>query len=208
MNGDLFLYHIPDNLHQSRAYSLPNLRQQLFKSSISMGRMFGDRRRDLLEGVVGVWTNGLGLTVLLIFLDDFFLINLAERGKSSSKSPSSKKVKFLFLIDDFVLLTRVSSSIYGFLDDPPYKMNDNKLGKLNVVLVISLLYSHHTRILNTIVMGYACLKRISKHICGDHLAIKQFNRRMKFEFEMIDLRILNYFLGLEFLYANGGIFLH
>lgn len=40
------------------------------------------------------------------------------------------------------------------------------------------------------------------------LILERFKGRMKSEFDMTDLGILNYFLGLEFVYTNKGIILH
>lgn len=43
---------------------------------------------------------------------------------------------------------------------------------------------------------------------GDQAEIENFKGRMKSEYEMTDLGILSYFLGLEFAYTNQGIVLH
>ena len=38
--------------------------------------------------------------------------------------------------------------------------------------------------------------------------IEQFKNRLKAVFEMIDLGMLSYFLGMEFVYTDQGIILH
>ena len=38
--------------------------------------------------------------------------------------------------------------------------------------------------------------------------IEQFKNRLKAVFEMTDLGMLSYFLGMEFVYTNQGIILH
>jgi len=38
--------------------------------------------------------------------------------------------------------------------------------------------------------------------------IEHFKNRLKVGFEMTDLRMLSYFLGMEFVYINQGIILH
>lgn len=62
---------------------------------------------------------------------------------------------------------------------------------------------------NDVDLTLVCLYVDNLLVTGsDHLEIEEFKGRMKFEFEMTDLEVLNYFLGLECVYTKIDIFLH
>ena len=56
---------------------------------------------------------------------------------------------------------------------------------------------------------YVCLYVDDLLITGSSMTeIEQFKNRLKAVFEMTNLGMLNYFLGMEFVYTDQGIIMH